>query len=392
MPDSYPMNRTCPFDPAPELAELRRRPSISRVRLDFDDSMVWLITKYEDACTVLRDTRFSSDFTRPGFPARLTSRPPGPGTFIRMDPPDQTRLRGLLVPEFRLKRVQELRPMIQRIVDRLLDEMIAKGSPADLIESFALPLPFVIITELLGVPDEHREFFYETTNMIGDQSISTAERMTVRTKLRSFLEELVSSKEAHPTGDLLSRILERREGAEVSREEVIGIATLLMVAGYETVASQIGVSTLVLLQHPEQLAELKADPSLMDDAIEELVRHQTVTDYGARRVATEDVRVGGELIRAGEGVLVVLGSANRDESVFADPDRWDMHRGAREHLGFGFGPHQCPGQLLARAQLEIALNTLFRRLPDLKVATSIEEVPFRGDMFVYGVHRLPVTW
>jgi cytochrome P450 len=386
------MERACPFNPAPGLADLREQSAISQVRLDFDGSMVWLITRYEDACTVLRDVRFSSDFTRPGFPARLTSSPPGPGTFIRMDPPDQTRLRRLLVPEFVLRRVEALRPPIQVVVDRLIDQMIAHGPPVDLIESFALPLPFTIITELLGVPDDRRDFFYETTQVIGDQSISTAERLVVRTRLKVFLEELVTQKEAEPTDDLLSRLLHRRENAQVSREEVIGIATLLMVAGYETVASQLGVDALLLMEHPEQLAELKDDPAKMDGAIEELLRHQTVTDYGARRVATADVAVGGRLIREGEGVLVVLGSANRDESVFPDADRMDMHRGARDHLGFGFGPHQCPGQLLARAQLEIGLNTLFRRLPNLRTATPLSEVPFRADMFVYGVHRLPVTW
>jgi cytochrome P450 len=148
------------------------------------------------------------------------------------------------------------------------------------------------------------------------------------------------------------------------------------------------------MQYPDQLAELRADPSKMRGAIEELVRHQAVTDYGARRIATEDIVVGGQLIRAGEGVLVVLGSANRDESVFDDADRMDMHRGVREHLGFGFGPHQCPAQLLARAQLEVALNAMrcsvaFRRLC---LAVDLDELSFRGDMFVYGVHRMPVIW
>jgi cytochrome P450 len=157
-------------------------------------------------------------------------------------------------------------------------------------------------------------------------------------------------------------------------------------------ASQIGMGALLLMEHPDQLAEVKDDPALLADAIEELLRHQTVTDYGARRVATADVEVGGRLIRAGEGVLVVLGSANRDETVFDDPDRFDVHRGPREHLGFGFGPHQCPGQLLARAELEIALTALFTRLPGLRPAEPTADLPFRGDMFVYGVHRLPVTW
>jgi len=386
------MERSCPFDPAPGLARLRRQPTISKVRLDFDGSMVWLITKYEDACTVLRDTRFSSDFSRPGFPARLTSSPPGPGTFIRMDPPDHTRLRRLLIPEFTIKRVRELRPAILTLVDQLLDAMVEKGPPADLIDAFALPLPFLIITELLGVPHEDRDFFYETTRVIGDQSIKTSDRMVVRNQLKAFVDRLVRDKEANPTDDMLSRLSARRAAAGVSHEEVVGIATLLIVAGYETLANQIGLDVLLLLLRPARLAELRADPSKMGGAVEELVRHQTVTDYGARRVATADLTVSGQLIRAGEGVLVVLGAANRDERVFQYPDRMDIHRGAREHLGFGFGPHQCLGQILARAQLEIALNTLFRRLPGLRPTEPLENLPFRGDMFVYGVHRLPVSW
>ncbi|WP_097319226.1 cytochrome P450 [Paractinoplanes atraurantiacus] len=392
LPSSYPLSRTCPLDPPAEYGRLRTEEPMHRVRLDFDGSTVWLVTRHEDARAILGDTRFSSDFAKPGFPARLTSQPPGPGTFIRMDAPDHTRLRRLLVPELVRKRVDALRPAIERIVDELIDGMLAAGPPVDLVDAFALPLPSRVITELLGVAYEDRAFFHETTKVMGDQHVDPQTRLTVRNQMRDYLDRLVAVKEAEPADDLLSRLVQRREKAGVSRAEVLGIATLLMVAGYETVANQIGVGTVALLEHSEQVEHLRAHPEAMPAAVEEVLRHQTVIDYGARRVATEDVEVGGRLIRSGEGVLVVLAAANRDEEVFAGSDRFDIGREPRDHLSFGFGVHQCVGQVLARAQLEIAWTALLRRLPGLRLALPVEKVAFRHDMFVYGVHELPVTW
>lgn len=389
---TYPMPRTDVLHPPPEYGRLRAERPITKVSLDFDGSEVWLVTCYEEAKEILADVRFSSDFSTPGFPARLTSQPPGPGTFIRMDPPDQLRLRRLLHPELARRQVDALRPTIQRIVDELLDTMTAGGPPADLIAQFALPLPSRVITLLLGVPYEDREFFHHTTRVMGEQTTPPDERLRVRNALKDYLGKLVADKDASPGDDLLSRMCRRRREAGVSLEEVVGIATLLMVAGYETVANQIGIGTVALLENPEQLAELRAHPEKIHAAVDELVRHQTVTDYGARRAATADVVVGGQLIRKGDGVLVVLSSANRDEAVFTEPDRLDFDRARREHLAFGWGPHQCVGHLLARVQLELAWLTLLRRLPGLALAVPFDKIPFRFDMFVYGVRALPVRW
>jgi cytochrome P450 len=389
---NYPMPRTDVLHPPPEYGRLRAERPIIKVTLDFDGSEVWLVTSYEDAKAILTDPRFSSDFSTPGFPARLTSQPPGPGTFIRMDPPDQLRLRRLLHPELSRRQVDALRPTVQQVVDELIDTMMAEGPPADLIAQFALPLPSRVITLLLGVPYEDREFFHYTTRVMGEQTTPPDERLRVRNDLKRYLEKLVAEKDASPGDDLLSRMCRRRREAGVSLEEVVGIATLLMVAGYETVANQIGVGTVALLENPGQLAGLRAHPEKIHAAVDELVRHQTVTDYGARRAATADVEVGGQLIRKGDGVLAVLSSANRDESVFPEPDRLDFDRARREHLAFGWGPHQCVGHLLARVQLEVAWLTLLRRLPGLVLAVPLEEIPFRFDMFVYGVRALPVRW
>ncbi|HEY7144576.1 MAG TPA: cytochrome P450 [Streptosporangiaceae bacterium] len=391
LPASYPIARTCPLDPAPEYELLRARP-ITRIRLDFDGSDVWLVTRYDDACAVLGDPRFSSDFSKAGFPARLTTQPPGPGTLIRMDPPDHTRLRRLLVPEFKRRRVEALRPRVQAITDELIDGMLAAGPPADLIADFALPLPSRVITELLGVPYEDREFFHQTTKVIGSQDTDPASRMKVRNELKAYLDRLVARKEADPAQDLLSLLSGQRERARVSRDEVVGMATLLMVAGYETVANQLGVGTIALLRQPGLLGELRRDPGLIGRCVEEIVRHQTVTDYGIRRACTADAVIGGQLIRAGEGVVVVTASANRDESRFPCPGQLDLTRTDHDHLAFGYGPHQCPGQLLARLQLTVAWTALLARLPQLRLAVELGDVPFRYDMFVYGVHELPVTW
>jgi cytochrome P450 len=389
---SYPMPRSEVLNPPPEYGRLRAERPITKVTLDFDGSEVWLVTAYEDAKAILVDPRFSSDFSTPGFPARLTSQPPGPGTFIRMDPPDQARLRHLLHPELSRRQVDALRPTVKRIVDELLDTMLASDPPADLIAQFALPLPSRVITLLLGIPYEDREFFHYTTRVMGEQTTPPDERLRVRNELKHYLEKLVADKDVNPGDDLLSRMCRRRREAQVSLEEVVGIATLLMVAGYETVANQIGVGTVALLDNPEQLADLRAHPEKIQAAVDELVRHQTVTDYGARRAATADVKVGGQLIRQGDGVLVVLSSANRDEDIFSEPDRLDFDRARREHLAFGWGPHQCVGHLLARVQLEEAWLALLARLPGLALDVPLEEIPFRFDMFVYGVRALPIRW
>lgn len=390
-PVPYPLPRECPFDPAPEFTRLRDERPITRVRLDFDGSEVWLVSRHEDVRAVLKDPRFSADFSTPGFPARMTVQPPGPGTFIRMDPPDHSRLRRALIGEFRSRRVEELRPHVQRIVDELIDRMVAGPEPVDLLEAIALPLPILVICELLGVPYADRPFFERCTAVIGDQNASPARRQVVRTELWEYMDRLITVKEAEPTGDLLSRLATGREKHDISRAEVAGIATLLIIAGYETIANQIGIGTLALLRHPGQVPTM-LDPATAGRAVDEILRHQTIIAYGLRRAAVADVEVAGEVIRAGEGVIAVLASGNRDERVYDDPDVLNLERVADDHLAFGFGIHQCLGQILARMELQVLWQTLFRRLPALRLAVAVDDVPFRDDMFVYGVKSLPVKW
>lgn len=392
---TYPMTRGCPLDLPPQYHELRAERPVAKVRIDFDGSEVWIVTKHELACSVLSDQRFSSDFSTPGFPRKLTPAPPIPGTFIRIDPPDHTRVRGALAAEFKPRRVEAMRPAIQEIADKLFDDLLAGPKPADLIEALALPFPSMVICELLGVPYADREFFHARIRVIGIQKKSLERHAEVRAELERYIEDLVGrrERETEATTDILGRLIARqRQVGDISRAEVVGIGTLLLIAGYETIANMIGLGTVALLHHREQFEQLVADPGKVSQAIEEMLRYQTVIAFGLRRAATADVEVGGQLIRKGEGVIVLLDAANRDADAFPEPDRFDIQRKVEHHLAFGFGLHACVGQLLARLELTVLWSTLLRRVPTMRLVPALTELPFRREAFVYGVNELPVTW
>ncbi|NMH97077.1 cytochrome P450 [Pseudonocardia acidicola] len=395
-PPRYPMRRGCPFDPPAELRRLREERPISRVRL-WDGSTPWLVTRYEDVRAVLADRRFSSDSSRPGYPANSpgvqVTRRQTP-SFIAMDDPEHARYRKMLIGDFTVRRTEALRPAIERMVDELLDAMAAGPRPADLVEAFALPLPSMVICRLLGVPYSDHDLFQRLSRRLLDTRVTAEEAERNNGELRDYLRELVAAKQADPGDDLVSRLVGRIRSGELTRDEVVGMARLLLVAGHETTANMIGLGVLTLLRHPEQAAELREtrDPAVVSAAVEELLRLLTVVHTGRRRVATEDVELAGALIRAGEGVIAAGESANRDPARFADPDRLDIHRGTNHHVAFGFGIHQCLGQPLARLELQIAYPALLRRFPDLRVAADLDDIAFRDEMVVYGVHALPVTW
>lgn len=393
----FPIPREDPLAPPPLYATLRERDPISKVRLE-DGNEVWLITRYTHAKEVLGNRRFSSDATKPGFPIPARFRRRGGQstafnrTVIRMDPPEHARYRRMLNPEFVIKRVEAMRPEIQRIADGLLDEMVASGRPADLVASFALPLPSLVICELLGVPAADRDYF----EGISRQLVTTPadpdseRRFEAFDKLAGYMEKLVAAKRAEPADDMLSRLIQVKDEGGLTQEELVDTGRLLLLAGHVTTANMIGLGVLMLLRHPDQLAALRDDPSLAPKAVEEVLRHQTLIQGGLRRVATEDVVIGGQQIKEGEGVVILLESANRDVEV--GDDAFDVHRGVRHHMSFGFGFHQCLGQLLARVELQVALTTIASRFPGLAVAVPEPEIDFRRDGFLHGVHRLPVTW
>lgn len=393
----FEANRRCPLDPPPLLAQVREQP-LRKVKTIMGFN-VWLVTRHADARFVLSDRRFSADRRRPGFPHVGPPRPVPPGNFVHVDPPDHTRFRRIVTREFTVRTVEQLRPAIQRHVDLLIDDLIACRPPGDLKTSLALPLSVRVICELLGIPhDGAEEFFVNATKEI--MPIRTSTPALVHEKVYEafdYVNKLVGDKKREPGSDLLSRLVREMEpDGPLDRKEMVALTLALMFAGYETTSNMIALALVIALARPEQFAEVRDDPALIRSAVEEVLRYTTVVHTGLPRLAIEDVEVGGQLVRAGDGMVVSLGGANRDLAAFGDPDRFDLRRfaGQREahHLAFGYGIHQCLGQMLARTQIQLVLASVLQRLPGLSLAVPFADLEFRHDMFLYGLHHLPVTW
>lgn len=384
------------FDPVPELAEVREGAGIRRVQSMFG-APAWLVARHEDVREVLAD---ASRFSNAG---GLAMRMPGDtrseeekrramaGQMLAADPPDHTRLRRFLTPEFTVRRMRRLEPRIVEIVDEHLDAMERAGSPADLVPSFALPIPSLVICELLGVPYADRDEFQHRTGRQLDLSIPMDERIALQRESRAYMDRLVAGAKADPGEDVLGMLV-REHGDEMTDDELAGIASLLLVAGHETTSNMLGLGTLALLRHPDQLARVRDEPESVDAAVEELMRWLSIVHTGVARTTTTEVEIAGQTIAAGELVLCALPTANRDPGFIDDPDVLDVSRGAMGHLAFGHGVHHCLGAPLARMEMRIAFPALLRRFPRLAAAVPFEEVPFRAFHFVYGLHSLPVTW
>ncbi|GAB3803256.1 cytochrome P450 [Micromonospora zhanjiangensis] len=396
---AYPFDN--PRDPFIPLAEAQRSGLVgppSRVRLP-TGGWAWLVTRHADIRHLLRQPGLSSDLTRPGFPLMRElpadfDRNNARGSFIRMDGAEHAKFRRILTPEFMIKNIRRLEPLIQQTVDETLNAMRDAGPPADLVQAFALPVPSMVICHLLGVPYQDHEFFQTRSNKLINLLTPVEEVRVAADELSEYLDGLVTTKLAErPAEDLLSRLVhERLATGELTREEIVGVALLLLIAGHETTANMIGLSTLVLLREPERFAALGADPTGAAALVEELLRYLSIVRTGLLRVATEDTEIGGQPVRAGEGVIALLSLANRDEAVFAEPDGFSLDRSVNPHIAFGFGVHQCIGQPLARAELRIALVELARRFPTLRTDATPEELPKRDTSVVYGLAELPVTW
>ncbi|MEV6350834.1 cytochrome P450 [Actinoplanes sp. NPDC051851] len=395
----------CPLDPAPAmLARLAEGP-LTRVRM-WDGSTPWLITGHTAHREALGCPAVSVEPGR-GAPAlspheaaaitAAAAQPQEPGantSFIMMDDPEHARLRRMVTGAFTIKRMNALRPVVQQIADDLIDAMLDGPNPTDLVPSFALPLPSLAISALLGVPYGDHEFFQDNSKLLINRDTSAEDRNAARARLTDYLDGLLAGKMKDPGEDLLSGLVERINAGELTRAGAASMGVLMLFAGHETTANMIALGTLALLQHPDQARLLRDgdDPGLTGTAVEELLRFLTITHGGLRRVATEDIVVAGQTIRAGEPMIVVNETANRDPEIFADPDRLDLTRDARLHATFGYGIHQCLGQPLARLELQIAYPALLRRVPSLRIAAEIDEIPFKHDGFVYGAYRLPVAW
>lgn len=386
-----PMTRSNAFDPADELKHLREQRPLARMEFP-DGHLGWLVTSYELVRAVLADKRFSSRTELHHSPMRefTDMRPPAePGMFIGMDPPRHTDYRKLLTGQFTVRRMNQLTTRIEEIVADHLKAMREHGSPIDLVPNFALPIPSLVICELLGVPYDDRERFQDDTAAALKITSTMEETQAAFKRIQDFVLDLVRRKREVPGDDMLSGLI---AGGGLTDEEIMNMGVLLLVAGHETTANMLGIGTLALLSNPAQLAALKADPSLIDNTVEELMRYASILQFGAIRTAQEDVELAGQQIKAGETLSLSIAGANRDPAKFDRPDELDIARPAGGHVGFGHGVHQCLGQQLARIEMRVGYAALFREFPDLRLAVPVEEVRLRTDMAIYGVHNLPVEW
>ncbi len=376
------------FDPAPELGDIRASTGVDTIVTAFG-AMAYLITRHDDVKAVLADhERFSN--SRPPLPDDEQANQRA-GNLLGLDPPEHQRLRRMLTGEFTVRRMKRLEPRIVEIVTEHLDAMERAGAPADLVAGFALPIPSLVICELLGVPYSDREDFQRRTARQLDLSIPIPERMALQREGRDYMATLVAGARRNPGDDMLGMLV-RDHGTELTDSELIGIAGLLLLAGHETTSNMLGLGTLALLRHPDQLAAVRDDPDAIGPAVEELLRWLSIVQTSIPRFTTTAVEVAGVPIPAGQLVFASLPSGNRDQDFIDDPDTLDIRRGAPGHLAFGHGVHHCLGAPLARMEMRIAFPALFRRFPGLALAEPFADVQFRAFHFIYGLRSLAVTW
>ncbi|MGB3481208.1 MAG: cytochrome P450 [Mycobacterium sp.] len=390
------MRRT-DFNPVPELREIRESTGVRTVINAFG-MPVYLVTRHEDVKAVLADPQVFSNERPPGFV--LPGAPPmteeeqraaQSGNLLGLDPPRHTRLRRMLTGEFTGRRMKRLEPRIQQIVDTHLDAMQKAGPPSDLVTDFALPIPSLVICELLGVPYDDRDGFQHRTARQLDLSIPIEERFALQREGREYMAALVTQTRRDPGEDMLGMLV-REHGDELTDDELVGVANLLLVAGHETTSNMLSLGTLALLRHPDQLAAVRDDPDSVGPAVEELLRWLSIVHSGIPRITTVDTEVAGVPIPAHQLVFVSLPSANRDPASIDNPEDLDISRGAMGHLAFGHGVHHCLGAPLARMEMRIAFPALLRRFPSLQLAEPFDDVAFRSFHFIYGLQSLQVSW
>jgi cytochrome P450 len=389
---SWPFERRCPLSPPPAFAELREKEPITEVTL-WNGSSAWLATRYEDIRALLVDRRLSSDTSKEGFPqssATVVAQRGGQKSLPRMDPPRHDEHRSMLAADFMIKQVRKLRPYLDELLDRVFDEMAATKGPVELVTALAQPIPANVITELLDLPREHSEFFLDRVNTW--MSLDSTPEVAAKAggDALEYFDQLIGDRMENPGDDLVSRLIrERMNTGALSRPELQHMLHLLLIGGFDTTANMISLGTLLLLENPDQLDQLKADPGLAPKVVEELLRYLSVAHHVAFRLSTEDVEIRGRCIHAGDGVIAPILAANHDPEVFPDPERFDIHRDARGHLAFGYGLHQCLGQPLARVELQAVFARLFVRFPNLRLAVNSDQLRFKNAL-IYGVEEMPV--
>jgi cytochrome P450 len=394
---SFPQERDpgCPLDLPHAYSRLAEKP-VTRVINIGTGEPAWAVTSYDAYKRVNTDlATFSSETTRPGYPgvsksiARVSE-----GFMTKSDPPRHTALRRAVAHEFSVRQSKTLRPTVVAIAERLLRDLADAGPPADLYGDFALKLPNFVICQVLGVhEDDHARMHRLVADFMGYSPGQTeSSRLTVEAELTDFVSDLIESKRQAPDDDLASRLLANEADGltDWDRRKVI---TELITGGFDSTAGAIALGVLLLMQHPDQMEELRADRTLMTNATEEIVRYAGISETGRRRTATADTTLAGCPISAGDGVIAAEIIANRDPSVFESPDRFDIHRSnARLHVGFGWGPHLCLGAPLARVQIDVAINLILDAFPSLTLEVPLDEIEFKKLSVFYGPNRLPVRW
>ena len=380
-------------DPYPFYARLRAEAPVYRIRLALWLS-AWLVTRHDDVVFVLKEGPFSNEFSKQKMAWLPRRFQPLTRHLLNADPPDHIRLRTLVSKAFTPRAVERLRGRMQDICDELLDAAQSEGR-LDLVQDYALPLPLTVIAEMLGIPPQDRRRFHAWTKAVvaGGSGSVTRFVLGMPALLQSthYLRGLIGRRRSEPGEDIVTALLQAEEaGDKLNEDEVVGMIALLILAGYETTMGLVSSGTLALLQHPEQRRRFATEPELTDSAIEELLRYTSPLELAAFRLAREPVTIAGITIPKGDVVLGVLGSANRDESRFPNPNTLDLARDPNRHLAFGAGAHFCLGAPLARLEGRIALTTLFRRFPDLRLAETAKEVPWRRGLFFRGPARLRV--
>jgi cytochrome P450 len=396
-PHAFPTERAtrCPFDPPAEYAKLRDDEPVAQAACPAGIN-AWVVTRYEDVRTLLRDPRMSSREAPSAHAAPHVDwdREVSPGSIVQLDGKAHAHLRRALIPEFTVRQIERLRPYIRRIVDEHIDAMLASGTTADLYEQFALPIPSLVICELLGVPYDDRDKFHEWSAVLMAVDADPAVAQEATGAITGYMAGLIQAKTAEPADDLLSRLITRGqvEGAELSVEVLVTLGLSLLIAGHETTANQIALSTVALLRNPDQLTKLRAKPDMAPSAVEEMLRYLSIVQFGLLRQATDDVEVADRTINAGEWIVAAIGAGNRDERFFPEPNKVDLARTTNRHLAFGFGIHQCIGQQLARVELQEVYTRLYSRIPSLRLAVEMDELKYKDNALVYGVRTLPVAW
>jgi cytochrome P450 len=387
-----PLRRSaqCPLAPPIEFDSWREEPGLQRAM--WNGQPTWIVSRYQDIRAALVDPRLSAD-TLPNL-IRPSSEESTPVIFARIDDPEHHRLRRMMTSQFTFRRTEAMRPQIQELVDHYLNKMIDAGPPADIVRNFALPVPSLVIALLLGVPLEDLELFQHNTSVGLDVNSTEEQRVQGFAEMYGYIQELVARKAREPGDDLISRLVtDYVATGQLDHDTVAVNGVIMMQAGHETTANMISLGTVALLEHPDVFERLGQtdDPVIIAQAVEELLRYLTIVHAQVDRIAIEDLTIGGQLIRAGDRLLMNLPAGNWDSEFVDSPEKLDIKRNARGHLAFGYGTHQCIGANLARVEMQVAFATLARRLPGLQLAVPPDELRFK-EADIYGMKELPVTW